>query len=174
VNGRTLIALGAAAALMLPASALAATTAERTGSFSARGTGTLVASGRLEAFGRLDGASLRVSTSIPGVVVKRGKVTLRPRIIRTGGKVVRVFTVPRLRGAFYVRGRGLRVELRSPVTPLSVQILGRGAVTRLQGQGTFTLNTDPPQDWSAATPPLQIKPPPPATLRPRALAAPPA
>lgn len=130
----------------------------RVGSFDANGTGTLVARGNLTAFGRIDGR-LIVRDRVGGAVVKLNGIPQRPKVMRVGLRVVRVFTIRKAAGPFYVRGRDVRIELRAPTATLSVAIIGRGTVPRLDGDGTYTLNAEPTAEWIDAPLPLQIKPP---------------
>ncbi len=171
MNARILAPLAVAAALVVPAVSVATTTAERTGTFDAQGTGTIVAQGRLSAaFGTIDGTGLIIVRDRLGdAVVKIGKVRQRAKVIRVGGRRVRVFTIRRASGAFLVQGRGLRMEIRSPNADVSVTMFGRAAVTRLAGTGVYQLNAGPETQWSSAPLPLQIKPPPPVPPREKSL-----
>ena len=137
---------------------MAQTDAMRVGSFDATGTGTLVAQGNLTAFGKIDGSVL-VRDRVGGAIVKINGIPQRPRLVRVGLRSVRVFTVRKATGSFYVRGRAVRIELRAPAATLSVAIIGRGTVPRLDGDGTYTLNAEPTADWIGAPLPLHIRPP---------------
>jgi hypothetical protein len=159
VHRRLLPALVLTLTLALSAAALSKTTAMRVGSFDATGTGTLVTQGNLTAFGKIEG-SFVVRDSVGAAVVKVNGLRQRPKLVRVGLRTVRVFTIRRANGPFYVRGRGVRIELRAPTATLSVAIIGRGTVTRLDGNGTYTLNTEATAEWIGAPLPIRIKPPP--------------
>jgi hypothetical protein len=156
----------AAATLAVPAATVATTQAERAGTFDAIGVGTIVAQGRFSAvFGSIQGPGvIMVRDPFGGAVVKLGAKRQRPRLVRTpAGRIVRVYAVRTTGDSFIVQGRGLRVELRSPKTTMSVSMFGRGSVTRLAGDGTYHLNNGTETPWLSAPLPLQIKPPPPVT-----------
>lgn len=157
MHRRLLPALVLTLTLGLSAAALSQTAAMRVGSFDASGTGTLVAQGSLTAFGKIDG-SIVVRDRVGGAVVKLNAIPQRPKLVRVGFRTVRVFTIGKARGPFYVRGANVRIELRAPKSPLSVAIIGRGAVLRLDGDGTYTLNTDATAPWIGAELPIHIKP----------------
>jgi len=171
VNPRILASLTVAAALVVPAAAIASTTAERAGTFDAEGVGQIVAQGRFSAvFGSIQGTGLIIVRNPTGdPVVKLGTKRQRPKLVRVGRRVVRVYTIRRAGGSFFVQGRGLRVDLRSPSATISVSLFGRGSVTRLSGAGTYHLNDGETTDWASAPLPLQITPPPPPPPRENAL-----
>lgn len=157
MHRRLFTALVLTLTLALSTVALARVTAMRVGSFDATGTGILVAQGDLTAFGKIDG-SIVVRDRVGGALVKVNAVTQRPKLVRAGLRIVRVYTIRKANGAFYVRGRNVRVELRAPKAQLSVAIIGRGIVSRLDGEGTYTLNTAPSADWLGAPLPILIRP----------------
>ena len=157
MHRRLLPALVLTLTLGLSVGALASTSAMCVGSLDASGTGTLAAQGSLTAFGKLDG-SIIVRDRVGGAVVKINAVPQRPKLVRVGFRTVRVFTIRKAKGPFYVRGANVRIELRAPKSPLSVAIIGRGMVLRLDGDGTYTLNTDPVAQWSDAQLPIFIRP----------------
>lgn len=159
VNRRVLIAFAAAASLAVPTAALARTTAVQTGSFDAMGIGTLVAQGKLRAFGTIEGTII-VRDRIGGAVVKIAGVRQTPKLIVVGDRKVRVYTLRRINDSFYVKGNDIRIELRSPTATLSMSVLGRGRVMRLEGEGTYHLNGGTEEQWSAALLPLAIEPAP--------------
>lgn len=160
MNGRTVVVLALAAALIGPASALSTLTTERVGSLEATGTGTVAARGGLTAFGQIEGSVL-VRDRQGRAVVKVNGVRQRPRVVGVGSRTVRVYNIRRANGAFYIQGRDVRIELRSPDTQLSVTMFGRGTVTQLTGEGTFRLNAGEEQQWSGAVVPFSLRPPPP-------------
>lgn len=170
---RIVPALALSAALALSGTAVATTTADRTGSFEATGTGTIAMQGNLKVFSTRIDAAVTVRSSAPVMFKLNGK-RVRPTILRIGAQTVRVFTLRRARGALFVEGKGLRITLRSPKTPLSVTTLGRGSVTQLRGAGLYRLNGEAEAQWSDVTPllPLRIKPPPPAAARALAVGSP--
>jgi hypothetical protein len=157
VYRRLFIALVLTLTLALSTVALAKVTVMRVGSFDATGTGTLVAQGNLTAFGKMEGTII-VRDRVGGALVKVNAVTQRPKLVRVGFRIVRVYTIRKAKGAFYARGKDLRIELRAPKAQLSVAIIGRGTVSRLDGEGTYTLNTDPTADWLDAPLPIHIRP----------------
>ncbi len=165
MNRRLFTALVLTLTLALSTVALSKVTAMRVGSFDATGTGTLVAQGNLTAFGKMEG-SIIVRDRVGGALVKVNAVTQRPKLVRVGFRIVRVYTIRKAKGAFYVRGKDVRVELRAPKAQLSVAIIGRGTVSRLDGEGTYTLNTDPTADWLDAPLPIRIRPQRPAPEEP--------
>ena len=79
MNRRVIIAFAAAASLAVPTAALASTTAVQTGSFDAMGIGTLVAQGKLRAFGTIEGTII-VRDRIGGAVVKIAGVRQTPKL----------------------------------------------------------------------------------------------
>jgi hypothetical protein len=168
VNRRVVIAFAAAASLAVPAAALAKTTAIRTGSFDAMGTGTLAAEGSLRVFGTIEGMMI-VRDRVGGAVVKIGGVRQKPKVIFVGLRRVRVYTLRRINDTFYAKGDNIRVELRSPRATLSMSVLGRGRILRMDGEGTYHLNGSvADEQWSSALLPLAIKPTPPELPTPPA------
>ncbi len=159
MNRRVIIAFAAAASLAVPTAALASTTAVQTGSFDAMGIGTLVAQGKLRAFGTIEGTII-VRDRIGGAVVKIAGVRQTPKLIVVGDRKVRVYTLRRINDSFYAKGSDIRIELRSPTATLSMSVLGRGRVMRLEGEGTYHLNGGTEEQWSSALLPLAIEPAP--------------
>lgn len=162
LRGRHLIAVAVTASLAVPAVASATISAERTGSFAASGTGTVVVNGSFtDAFGSKLRGTLIVRDPKGDAKVLIGGVAQKAKRITIGTKVVRMFTIRRPNRAFsfYVKGSNVRITIKSPDNPLSLQVFGRGTVTRLDGDGTFTLNDDAPVAWADAALPLRIKPP---------------
>jgi len=159
---RVLTTLAVGATLLVPAALFATTTVERAGTFDATNVGTIVAQGRFSAvFGTIEGTgALLVRDPSGTAVVKLGAKRQRPKVVKVGARRIRVYTIRKAKGAFFVQGKGLRVELRSATSTISISLFGRGSVTRLSGDGEYKLNTDPPVALSAAPLPLQIKPPP--------------
>ena len=157
---RRIIVTVVAAALALPAAGSAATTAVRTGSFDAMGTGTLAVQGNLRVFGTLTGTML-VRDRVGGAVVRIAGVRKRPKLTINAGKTIRVYTLRRVDASFYAKGTDIRVELRSPKATVSMSAFGRGRVLRLFGEGTYHLNGGVEEQWSSAVVPFAIKPPPP-------------
>jgi hypothetical protein len=161
------MAFAVAASLAVPTAALAKTTAIRTGSFDAMGTGTLAAEGSLRVFGTIEGMIL-VRDRVGGAVVKIAGVRQKPKVIFVGDRKVRVYTLRRINDDFYAKGDNIRVELRSPRATLSMSALGRGQVLRMDGDGTYHLNGVAGEQWSSTLLPLAIKPPPPELPTPSA------
>jgi hypothetical protein len=161
---RVITTLAVGATLIVPAALVGTTTAQQTGTFDATNVGAIVAQGRFSAvFGTIEGTgTLLVRDPSGTAVVKLGAKRQRPKVVKVGARKVRVYTIRKAKGAFFVQGKGLRVELRSASSKISISLFGRGSVTRLSGDGEYKLNTDPPVALSAALLPLQIKPPPPA------------
>jgi hypothetical protein len=158
VHRRLLPAFVLTVTLALSTGALSTTTRMSVGSFDATGTGTLVAQGSLTAFGKIDG-SFVVRDTVGGAMVRLNGIAQRPRVIRLGLRPVRVFTIRKAKGSFYIRGLAVRIELKAPVGTLSTGIIGRGRILRLDGDGTYTLNTEPTAEWAGAPLPLRIRPP---------------
>jgi hypothetical protein len=178
VHRRLLTALVLTLTLTASTVALSKGTAMRAGSFDASGTGTFAARGDLTAFGKIEGSgTIVVRDRAGGAVVKLNGVSQRFKLVRVGFRVVRVYTIPVRRGmvatsrsikapTFYVRGRDVRIELRVPKAVLSVALIGRGQVVVLEGEGTYSLNDEPPADWIDAPLPIQIKPKQPVPVEP--------
>lgn len=169
MNRRIVVTVAALATLVVPAAAAARGAAVRTGSFDAMGTGTIVLQGSLRAFGTIEGTVI-VRDRVGGAVVRIGGERQRPKIVRTGETVVRVYTLRKINDSFYAKGDNIRVELRSTDTSLSMSAFGRGRVMRLLGDGTYHLNGGDEQAWSSAVLPIAIKPPPPEQRNPPAAA----
>jgi cytoskeletal protein CcmA (bactofilin family) len=169
VNRRIIVTLAALATLVVPSSALSATTAARTGSFDAMGTGTIVLQGKLRVFGTIQGTVI-VRDRVGGAVVRIGGTRQKPKVIRNGGTVVRVYTLRKVDDSFYAKGDNIRVELRSPEANVSMSAFGRGRVIRLTGEGTYHLNGGTEEAWSSAVVPIAIQPPPPEPPNPSAAA----
>lgn len=166
MSRRVITALAVAASLLVPTGAIATKSAARTGSFDAMGTGTLVLQGNLRAFGTIDGKVI-VRDSAGGAIVRIGGVRQKPtRIIGSGDDAIRVYNLKRVDASFFVRGQGVRIELRSPETTLSMSAIGRGRVTVLSGQGTYHLNGGDELQWTSAIVPIKIAPPPPEPRAP--------
>lgn len=142
----------------------------RVGSFDANGTGTFAARGELTTFGKIEGAgTILVRDRVGGAVVKVNGVRQRFKVVRVGLRLVRVYTIPVRKAptttsrlvkstSFYVRGMDVRIELRAPKSVLSLALIGRGQVVTLTGDGTYSLNDEPPAEWIDAPLPIQIKP----------------
>lgn len=170
MHRRLFTALALTLTLAVSTVALSTSTAMRVGSFDANGTGTFAARGELTAFGKIDGSgTIVVRDRAGGAVVKLNGLPQRFKLVRVGLRVVRVYTIPLRRGpvttsksvkpsSFYVRGRDVRIELRAPKAVLSVALIGRGQVLLLDGEGTYSLNNEPPAGWIDAPLPIQIKP----------------
>lgn len=159
VNRRIVIAITAATLLTAPTAALAASTAARTGSFDAMGTGTLVAEGKLRVFGTIEG-TIVIRDRIGGAVVKIAGVRQRPKRTVVRGQTQFVYKLQDIDGAFFAKGQSIRIELRAPdEQTLSMSAFGRGQVTRLSGEGTYHLNGDDEHEWTSAVPPIEIAPP---------------
>ncbi len=158
LNRQTLIGLVAATVLVTPVAVSASTTAARTGSFDAMGTGTVIAQGKLRVFGMIDG-TVAVRDLAGGAVVKIAGVRQKPRRVMLRGRAQFVYKIKDVDGAFFANGRGLRVELRAPDGTLSISAFGRGTITRMSGEGTYHLNGGDEQSWSTAAMPLAIAPP---------------
>lgn len=159
---RLLIALASVAALAVPLTASATTAAVRTGSFSASGTGTVVINGNFtDAFGSKLRGTLIVRDQAGDARVLIGGVVQKAKRVKVGNRFVRVFTIerPNRAFAFHVKGSRVRITIKSPSNTLSIQVFGRGAVTRLEGDGTYILNDDAEATWGEAPLPLQIKAP---------------
>ena len=159
---RPLIALASLAALAVPLTASARINAERTGSFSASGTGTVVMNGNFtDAFGSKLRGTLIVRDPAGDAKVLIGGVPQKPKRVKVGDRIVRVFTIqrPNRAFAFHVKGTRVLITIKSPTNTLSVQVFGRGTVTRLDGEGTYVLNDDAETPWGEAPLPLKIKPP---------------
>ncbi len=157
---RSVTAIAVAAALALPSVAAATTTAVRTGSFDAMGTGTLVVQGNLRVFGTLEGTII-VRDRVGGAVVKIAGIRQKPKLIFVGNRRIRVYTLRRVNDSYYAKGLNIRVELRSPKATVSMSAFGRGRVMRLAGEGTYHLNGGTEEQWSSPLLPLPITPPPP-------------
>ncbi len=123
------------------------------------GTGTLVAEGKLRAFGTIEGTIL-IRDRTGGAIVKIAGVLQRPKRSVVRGQTQFIYNLKDVDGAFFVKGRSFRIELRaSGEQTLSVSAFGRGAVTRLSGEGTYHLNGDEEHEWTSAVPPIEIAPP---------------
>lgn len=160
MNRRLIVTLAAFAALTVPSGAVSTTTAARTGSFDAMGTGTIVLQGKLRVFGTVQGTMI-VRDRFGGAVVRIGGVRQKPKVVRNGDSVVRVYTLRKVDASFYAKGENIRVELRSPNATVSMSAFGHGRVMRLDGEGTYHLNGGAEQAWSSTVVPIAIKPPPP-------------
>ncbi len=157
--GRLRITIAVLALLaLIPAAALSSAQAGRTGSLEATGTGTIAARGNLTAFGKIDGVIL-VRDRSGRAMVKLDGVRQRPKVVGTGLRRVRVYTIRNADGAFYIQGREVQLELRSPVAELSLTMFGQGTVTKLRGEGTYRLNAGEARTWAEAQVPMQLKPP---------------
>lgn len=155
---RSVIAVAAVTALVAAGGASATTAGKRVGSFSATGTGTIVAQGNLTAaFGKITGRVI-VRDRVGGAIVRLGGVKQTPKLIRNGRRIVRVYTLPKADGNFYVKGRNVRITLITK-SELSATIIGRGSVTRLDGTGSYALNNEAQKPWSDAIVPIAIAPP---------------
>lgn len=160
MNARHISAIAAVVAIGVSAPAIAGPTGKRVGSFTAMGTGTVTAQGNMTAaFGKIKG-SIIVRDRIGGAVVKVRGVAQTPRVVTSDGRTIRVFTIPKARGTFFIKGTNLRITLASGTNPISVTMIGRGKVTRLSGEGTYSVNDDEPRSWADAVPPIAIAPPP--------------
>jgi hypothetical protein len=158
VKLRSVIAVAAVTSLVAAGGASSTTTGKRVGSFSATGTGTIVVQGNLTAaFGKITGRVI-VRDRVGGAIVRLAGVRQTPRLVRNGRRVIRVYTLPRADGNFYVKGRNVRITL-STKAELSATIIGRGTVTRLDGTGSYSLNNEPSKPWSDAIVPIAIAPP---------------
>lgn len=164
LNARTTLTAGLIAALVATP-ALATTTPPRAtfqgtsvGTFDAAGRGNVVLRGQLTAFGQIRGR-LEVRDAVGGAVVKLNGVTQKPRLVRVGTTVVRVYLFRNVNRKFYVRGRSVRIALATTGSnALSVSAYGRGRVLELAGTGSYTLNAGEQGEWSNAGPPLAIRP----------------
>jgi hypothetical protein len=165
VNKRIATAFAVAAALTVSATAMASKSAARPGSFDAKGTGTLVAQGKLRVFGEIDGTVI-VRDRAGDAVVRLGGIRQKPKAVVSGDRTIRVYTLRKVDDAFYAKGDNIRVELRAPDGNVSMSAFGRGTVTRLEGEGTYHLNGGEEQSWSSAIVPVAIKPPPPERRAP--------
>jgi len=147
-----------AALIALPTTASAATlhAGERVGTFDARGSGTLIAQGKLTAYGRYTGTII-VRDPIGTAVVRLNGVRQRPRTV---SKRIRIYSVTaRASRAFYVQGNNVNVQIRTPRSrSLSISMFGRARVTRLAGIGRFAVNSGDEATWASARTPLQVAP----------------
>ncbi len=165
MNARHISAIAAVVALGLSAPALAGPTGKRVGSFTAMGTGTVAAQGNMTAaFGKIKG-SIVVRDRVGEAVVKVRGVAQTPRLVTSDGRTIRVFTIPRAKGTFFIKGANVRITLASGANAISVTMIGRGKVTRLSGDGTYSVNDENSLNWADAVPPIPIAPPPAGSVR---------
>ena len=122
------------------------------------GTGTVIAQGKLRVFGTIDGTVV-IRDRSGDAVVKIGGIRQQPKRAMLRGQRQIVYRFKNVDGAFFVRGRNIKIELRATGETLSMTAFGRGEVTRLTGEGTYHLNGGGELDWTSALVPIVIDPP---------------
>lgn len=122
------------------------------------GTGAVTVQGKLRVFGTIDGTVV-IRDRAGDAVVKIGGIRQKPKRAMVRGQRQIVYRFKNVDGAFFVKGRNIKIELRATDETLSMSAFGRGEITRLTGEGTYHLNGGDELEWTSAILPIAINPP---------------